>query len=224
MARVWWWEKTVEHLYVRRILSDTAFTVPLDGDVETGVGDLITADDVGCTLIEFKKDKGTIARELDKYKLTPAQRVAAGGDYAKAVNMLAPKLFKMPGAQAHYIVFGAAVPSDEGRRRLTLRHHLYGDLSDPAGDELRSEAGLHRAKADDLLVYMAALSKWRQEDMTSMGGMVFVGVGATSVGSMTPTEFVAECARAKGLIQSPAEQPRPTPAPTRRYEGPSFGR
>lgn len=61
MARVcWWWEKTVEHLYVRCILSETAFTVPLDGDVETGVGDLITADDVGCTLIEFKKDKGTL--------------------------------------------------------------------------------------------------------------------------------------------------------------------
>lgn len=37
MARIWWWEKTVEHLYVRRILSHAAFTVPLDGDVETSV-------------------------------------------------------------------------------------------------------------------------------------------------------------------------------------------
>lgn len=70
--------------------------------VETGVGDLITADHVGCTLIEFKKDRGTIGRELDKYKLTQAQR-AAGGHYAKAVQLLAPRLFSMPGAPAHYI-------------------------------------------------------------------------------------------------------------------------
>lgn len=41
MTRTWWWEKTVEHLYVRRILSDAALSIPLDGDVETGVGDLI---------------------------------------------------------------------------------------------------------------------------------------------------------------------------------------
>lgn len=41
VTRTWWWEKTVEHLYVRRILSDAALSIPLDGDVETGVGDLI---------------------------------------------------------------------------------------------------------------------------------------------------------------------------------------
>lgn len=225
MARAWWWEKTVEHLYVRRILSDAAFTIPLDGDVETGVGDLITADHVGCTLIEFKKDRGTIAREMEKYKLTPAQREAAGGHYAKAVQLLSPKLFSLPGALAHYIVFGAATPTEDDRGQLVLRHRQYGNLSDAAGDYLRSQESLHRAKAVDLLAYMAALSKCRQEDMTSMGGMVFVGVGATTVASMTLTQFVVEFARVKGLIQSQSHSPpQPTPAPTRRYEGPSLGR
>jgi hypothetical protein len=160
---------------------------------------------------------------MDKYKLTPAQREAAGGHYAKAVQLLSPKLFSLPGALAHFIVFGAATPSDDGRGQLVLRHRQYGDLSDSAGDHLGSQESLHRAKAVDLLTYMAALSKCRQEDMTSMGGMVFVGVGATTVASMTLTEFVVEWARVKGLIQSHLP-PQPTPAPTRRYEGPSLGR
>ncbi|MGE3433492.1 MAG: hypothetical protein AB7I22_21080 [Ramlibacter sp.] len=223
MARAWWWEKTVEHLYVRRILSDAAFSIPLDGDVEAGVGDLITADHVGCTLIEFKKDKGTVARELDKYKLTPAQREAAGGHYAKAVQLLSPKLLSLPGALAHYIIFGEATPCYGGGGQLVLRHRQYGDLTDAAGDHLGTHESLHRAKALELLAYMVALSKCRQKDLTSMGGMVFVGVGATSIAAMTLTEFVIECARAKGLIQSQSP-PQPTPPPTRRYEGPSLGR
>lgn len=136
MKRVWWWEKTVEHMYVRRILSNATFTMPLAGDVEAGVGDLITADHVGCTLIEFKKDKTSISSEMDKYPLTQAQRKVADGHYAKAIILLAPKLFTMPGAQAHYLIYGACATPESGHPQLYLNHRQYGDQTSVAGTKL----------------------------------------------------------------------------------------
>lgn len=220
METVRWWEKTVEHLYVRRVLPDAAFGIPLAGDVEAGIGDFITADHVGCTLIEFKKDRNTISSEMDKYPLTQVQRSIAGGHYAKAIQLLAPALFSMRGAQAHHLVFGACTPTETGRPLLHLRHRQYGDQLSLEGDELKQDQQLGRAKAEDLLAYMATLSKYRQKSLTDMGGLVFASVGGNAVCSMTLNEFVYAYARERDPTMTP---PQPTPAPQRRRQGPSFG-
>lgn len=222
MERVWWWEKTVEHLYVRRILSNTAFTLPLDGDVEAGVGDLITADYVGCTLIEFKKDKTAINSEMDKYPLEPAQREIAGRHYAKAVNLLAPKLFTMPGAQAHYLIFGATKAPESGRPQLYLCLRQYGDQTRVLGNELLRSDQLGGVSAFDLIAYMEELSKCRGKKVTDLGGIVFASIGGETVCSMTLVEFVAHYELS--LDQTRDQAHRTSPAPQRQHEGPSPGR
>ncbi len=222
MERVWWWEKTVEHMYVRRILSNATFTMPLAGDVEAGVGDLMTAGHVGCTLIEFKKDKTTISSEVEKYPLTPAQREVAGRHYAKAINLLAPKLFTMHGAQAHYLIFGATTTPESGRPQLYLCLRQYGDQTPVLGNELLRSDQLGGVSAFDLIAYMEELSKCRGKKVTDLGGMVFASVGGETVCSMTLTEFVEHYEMARG--QTPEHTHRTPPVPERKHEGPSFGR
>lgn len=222
MERVWWWEKTVEHMYVRRILTNATFTLPLAGDVEAGVGDLITADHAGCTLIEFKKDKTTISSEVDKYPLTLAQRNVAGRHYAKAINLLAPKLLTMLGAQAHYLIFGATTTPESGRPQLYLCLRQYGDQTSVPGNELLRSDQLGGVSAFDLIAYMEELSKCRGKKVTDLGGMVFVSVGGETVCSMTLTEFVEHYEMSRG--QTPEHTDRTPPAPERQREGPSPGR
>lgn len=222
MERVWWWEKTVEHMYVRRILSNATFTMPLGGDVEAGVGDLITADHVGCTLIEFKKDKTTISSEVQKYPLTPAQREVAGRHYAKAINLLAPKLFTMPGAQAHYLIFGAPTMPESGRPQLYLCLRQYGDQTPVLGNELFRSDQLGGVSAFNLIAYMEELSKCRGKKVTDLGEIVFASVGGETVCSMTLTEFVEHYEMARR--QAPEHTHRTPFVPERKHEGPSFGR
>jgi len=150
------------------------------------------------------------------------QRENAGGHYAKAVHLLAPNLFSMPGAQAHYLVFGACATPDSGRPQLHLHHRQYGDQSPVVSNELLQSEQLGRSSAFDLLAYMLILSNCRQRKMTDLGGIVFASVGGETVCSMTLTEFVVHYALARGRTPEPAHWM--PPVPERRHEGPSFGR
>ncbi|MDO8777554.1 MAG: hypothetical protein Q7K57_54335 [Burkholderiaceae bacterium] len=186
------------------------------------MGDLMTADHVGCTLIEFEKDKTTISSEVEKYPLTPAQREVAGRHYAKAINLLAPKLFTMPGAQAHYLIFGATTTPESGRPQLYLCLRQYGDQTPVLGNELLRSDQLGSVSAFNLIAYMEELSKCRGKKVTDLGGMVFASVGGETVCSMTLTEFVEHYEMARG--QKPEHTHRTPPVPERKHEGPSFGR
>jgi hypothetical protein len=63
-----WWEKTVEYAYLAKTLRGAPFAIsPLDGNIETNMGDAIAASGLSYRIIEFKRDSASIATEADKY-------------------------------------------------------------------------------------------------------------------------------------------------------------
>ncbi|KRA61140.1 hypothetical protein [Rhizobium sp. Root651] len=63
-----WWEKTVEYAYLAKTLRDASFAIsPLDGNIETNMGDAIAASGLSYGIVEFKRDIASIATETDKY-------------------------------------------------------------------------------------------------------------------------------------------------------------
>jgi hypothetical protein len=63
-----WWEKTVEYAYLAKTLREAPFAIsPLDGKIETNMGDAIANSGLSYGIVEFKRDSASIATEADKY-------------------------------------------------------------------------------------------------------------------------------------------------------------
>jgi hypothetical protein len=63
-----WWEKTVEYYFIRNIIKDDTLAMPLDGKLESKAGDTIFSEEDTFFLVEFKKDKTSLASEKNKFK------------------------------------------------------------------------------------------------------------------------------------------------------------
>jgi hypothetical protein len=61
------WEKTVEWSYVRKHLRCEDFAAPLDGDEEKAGDVAIGFENLSWCLIEFKRDRGALKSEREKY-------------------------------------------------------------------------------------------------------------------------------------------------------------
>jgi len=61
-----WWEKTVEYFFIRNYVGQHMQIAPLDGKEERA-GDAIFSKSNNWVLIEFKKDKSSLASEEEKF-------------------------------------------------------------------------------------------------------------------------------------------------------------
>lgn len=99
-----WWEKTVEYKFIQEFINLNSLIAPLDGNEEKA-GDAIFSNDDKWVLIEFKKDKSSIASEKKKFN-----------DYDKAKNALKDK------DSHHIIIYGEL---NEEEKNITLKSQRY---------------------------------------------------------------------------------------------------
>ncbi|CUX57103.1 MULTISPECIES: hypothetical protein [Agrobacterium] len=99
-----WWEKTVEYAYLAKTLSHARFAIsPLDGNIETNIGDAIALSGLNYGIIEFKRDSASIATEADKYG---DGEVANYRDWCEEVMDRPTRRLIREGDEPHSIVFG----------------------------------------------------------------------------------------------------------------------
>lgn len=208
-----WWEKTVEYLFVRTILPEVALAMPLAGQVEALLGDLLDGNIAAFRLIEFKRDSSTLQSELVKYKPDEAARRQYFADY---LRLKSPGLLEMPGASGHWLVYAELDPATGADLRLLARR--YGAMRTDPGFLVKQDADLPRVPAADLWNYMARLVLLRSKAgmLGSSGGLVVASTGNRVV-AQTPIEFlssVKQLSQRLAHVQRQLHQPSPT-APER---------
>lgn len=99
-----WWEKTVEYAFLAKTLGQNRYAIgPLDGNIETNMGDAIALTKLDYGIVEFKRDWGSISTEAEKYSDGEVS------DYrhwcAHVMDAPTRKLIK-EGDEPHSIVYG----------------------------------------------------------------------------------------------------------------------
>lgn len=196
-----WFEKTVEYRFVLDILDREAVASPLDGHAETWWGDLIDSRNAQFRLIEFKRSEGSINTELAKYLPKGVQR--ADVHYTTYITQtLRNPMLSLPGAQAHWLVFGdmdAKAWVDRRGQALQLKARCYCEAESSKTFALSSDMQLGRVSAAEMYPYLVALRKLRAvSGASTSGGMVLVTTGGAS-SMLTTQEFLTITERALGL-------------------------
>lgn len=103
-SRFVWWEKTVEYAYLAKTLGHARFAIgPLDGNIETNIGDAIAFSGLDYGIIEFKRDGASIASEAVKYG---DGDVANYRHWREEVMDTPTRRLIQEGDEPHSIVFG----------------------------------------------------------------------------------------------------------------------
>lgn len=190
-----WWEKTVEYYFVRKYISDEMIVSPLDGKEEI-VADAMLSHNEKWVIIEFKRDRGTLASEAKKY-----------WDYGNARQDLSET------DDHHFLVYGEEVA---GEFSLAFRTYFSGKtIAD--GNKL-FEAG------KDEEVFIAYLKKLishkksaSQSSGDTTGGYSFVA-GIRGGKKITRCMSLYEFGLDHGLDLDPSPLP---PRNMRGFDGPS---
>jgi hypothetical protein len=199
-----WFEKTVEYRFVLDILDREALASPLDGHAETWWGDLIDSLKAQFRLIEFKIVESAVNTELVKY--LPKGTSPPGVHYTTYITeTLGNPLFSLPGAQAHWLVFGDMDFKAWVERRgqaLRLKARAYRESDSSKTFALNSDAQLGRVAAAELHAYLVELRKLRAvSGASTSGGVVLATVGGSS-SMWTAQQFMTIAERSLGLRQS----------------------
>lgn len=199
-----WFEKTVEYRFVIDILDREAVASPLDGHAETWWGDLIDSRNAQFRLIEFKRSEGTVNTELAKYLPKGVKR--SDVHYTTYITQtLRNPLFKLPGAQGHWLVFGdmdASAWLDRRGQALKLKARSYCEAESSKTFSLENDAQLSRVSASDLHPYLVALRKLRAVSGVSTSGSMVLATVAGASSMWTTQEFMVMAERALGLTQA----------------------
>jgi hypothetical protein len=167
-----WWEKTVEYKFVMLVASvDKLFLSPLDGSEERA-GDAVFSSKNRWLLIEFKRDKSSVADEKKKFNRYEDARSALSSD-----------------DNHHHIVFGSL---DDAKNLKLLSQTYFSGKGRTLKEML--ESGIPLAKFSS---YMKAFTAFKKGSETSGGGInmndlaLVAGVGADNniVECMSLAEF-----------------------------------
>lgn len=169
---MWWWEKTIEYMFVRQIMGDNTLAAPLDGKPEKWLGDLVEQVEDKFRLIEFKRTTNA-SSENGKYG-------EKHNDYISACNGISNKE-----SAAHWLVFG-----EEVNGQLKLKYRQYFQNSDK--DSLLTQSGLLSAMEfnafKSYIEKLMGLRGWNEG--ISSGGLVLAGVGENQVTALSLEEFL----------------------------------
>jgi hypothetical protein len=188
-----WWEKTVEYFFVQKYVDLNMFIAPLDGDHEKA-GDAIFSNVNAWVLIEFKRDKGTISDELEKFT-----------NYALAKRELEP-------IGGHHLIIYGDVENDNFL--LKCRQYFSGE---EVGIEQALDSGTEK---DDFISYLRKFVDFKKTSKGGVGGYSFVA-GVSNDGTVTKCMKVSEFAEALKLEQ--ALQQKLQQKQEQSYSGPSIG-
>ncbi|MDH2918896.1 MAG: hypothetical protein PXX73_06865 [Sideroxydans sp.] len=177
--KLWWWEKTVEYTFVRKILADNSIACPMAGKPEKWMGDLIEQIQDEFRLIEFKRDEDSIKDENKKYDNTKQSYLTSCKDIPKREDA------------AHWLVFGEEVTSkDKPTMQLRYRHY-HSKGTDSSDSNLNKTDDLLTMKYQAFLKYINELMDLRGATEGASGGLVMAGVGDEQTTVMDLNEFIA---------------------------------
>ena len=191
-----WWEKTVEYFFVQKYVTLEMFIAPLDGKQEKA-GDAIFANESSWVLIEFKRDKESIASEAEKFKNYPA----------------AKKTLELIGTH-HLIIFG-----ESNGDQLSLKSQEYF-----SGKEVNIDqalwAGVEKKK---FLEYLHKFIYLKKQAKSGTGGYSFVA-GVSSDGKVTKCMKLSEFSQALNLEPELKQklQKKPKKSQDQSFSGPSM--
>ncbi|WP_285422953.1 hypothetical protein [Pseudomonas sp. efr-133-TYG-103a] len=188
-----WWEKTVEYFFVQKYVDLNMFIAPLDGDHEKA-GDAIFANVNKWVLIEFKRDKSTIADEVGKFT-----------NYESAKSAL-----ESIGSH-HLIIYGVA---ENNNFLLRCRQYFSGK------DVAIEQALVSGATKDSFINYLRKFVEFKKTSKSGAGGYSFVA-GISRDGTVTKCMKVSEFAEALQLEK--ALQQKLQQKQGQSYSGPSRG-
>ncbi|CED61477.1 Putative uncharacterized protein [Moritella viscosa] len=152
-----WWEKTVEYVFVQKHVEIEMAIAPLGGVQEKG-GDAILENNDRWVLIEFKKAHDCISSEVDKF---------APGKYDEAKVELQDR------SQHHFLVYGVL-----NGEKLDLTGQLYFGTSEVKVEYLLNEG----TDEETFLSYYHDFIGYKKSKEGSSGGGVTCVVGINSLG------------------------------------------
>ena len=169
-----WWEKSIEYKFIAEMVrcDMLLLAVPLDGNAETALGDLILQSSEGLRLIEFKCDVNSFASEYKKYSLDKdfeSQKAA----YEKAEC----KLSSLPGSKGHGLIYGDV--QEGGLMLLTTPY--WGAICKQKPIDWINESFVCQNDFEDYIIKLSverfAASKSDDEQGSSGSRSFVVGVG-----------------------------------------------
>jgi len=179
-----WWEKTIEYKFIKEFIHLDDFVAPLDGNEEKA-GDAIFSNNNYWVLIEFKKDKSSIASEQDKFE-----------NYYEAKKELSEK------DTHHIIVYGKL---NKESKNIDLRAQTYFSEKDISQITKTLQYGIGTNEFKNYLDVFLKYKKGSKVEGGS-GGYSFVA-GVTNDGQITKCltleEFSKEVELSIKLKQEP---------------------
>ncbi|MNH01444.1 hypothetical protein D3C79_606640 [compost metagenome] len=157
LMEYFWWEKTVEYLFVQKHIEIEMAVAPLGGIQEKG-GDAILEKNDRWVLIEFKKDYSSLSSEAEKF---------SPGKYDEAKEKLASR------GRHHFLVYGSLNKSE-----LELKGQHYFSSKEIAICELIEE-GIDEVA---FLSYYHDFIDYKKSKEGSSGGGITCVVGINSSG------------------------------------------
>jgi hypothetical protein len=179
-----WWEKTVEYIFVKQFLPTTSLFSPLGGNAEKFFGDLFDLNpERKARLIEFKREKSSIADEVIKYY--EKDKVPKGAKYEDAWRSIvgdpAP-----PGASGHWIIYGK-----QDNHQLDLHRLQYGESNQSLAEKLTESMDPGYVCPMELLRYMDKLGKARTRGGTWPNTLV-VALVDNNTYALEPHQFITQ--------------------------------
>ncbi len=189
-----WWEKTVEYLFVAYAVAKKkmAFGIPLDGDHERA-GDAIFAAANRWILIEFKRDRTTIASEKEKFANFETARQMLGASDGH-----------------HYIVYGESAKNERGSMYLDLKYVTYFSGVQKTFDEMLASGAGEAAFS----LYLKRLTSLKQIPAGSSGGGLMMD-DYSLVAGVGENNAIVECvslAQVQRALNLRREIERPAPS------------
>jgi hypothetical protein len=157
LMEYFWWEKTVEYVFVQKHVEIEMAIAPLGGVQEKG-GDAILQNNDRWVLIEFKKAHDCISSEVDKF---------APGKYDEAKVELQDR------SQHHFLVYGVL-----NGEKLDLTGQLYFGTSEVKVEDLLNKG----TDEETFLSYYHDFIGYKKSKEGSSGGGVTCVVGINSLG------------------------------------------
>ena len=198
--KLWWWEKTVEYSFVRKILADNAVACPLAGQSEKWTGDLIEQINDRFRLIEFKRNVNSIKDEDKKYGDGQTDYLTICKDISDCKNA------------AHWLVFGETI--GEGKcatMKLKYRQYHSSPILQAQYNDLNQSSQLGDMVFSNFLKYIDELMKLRGNTEGGAGGLVMAWVGNDQTTVMDLTEFIQLIPSLNNKF-GPAEEPHSKPS------------
>lgn len=168
-TKKFWWEKTIEYLFVMNHVNVEDLVVPLDGTHEVS-GDAIIGRVAKWVLIEFKRDESSLDSEITKY-----------GDQKNFNDAKQALIFE---SGHHFLIYGVL---EQGK--LSLKTKGYFNLED-----YEIEAALSNGKDPKTFnSYLSRLTKFKKSKASSEDSAGGRAVNYNRVIGINENGDVSEC-------------------------------